>query len=200
MPSHHQASEPPPTVSRNRQTASCVPPHFAGSTPLRFLKLLAGALVFLILCGLLIYLVFPVGRVLDGDVSISSITQLVIALALVSLTSTALYLLARKPRAEREALAGSLVAKQFAKRKLHFQLSSLGLVALAILGMLIAVKGFQAAKTSAYIAVAFVAGGYWLLGRTLWRCPACGYHLSFLRRYRDTQAIKHCPACHVQLQ
>lgn len=199
MPNHHQASEPPPTVPRNRQTAR-VPPHFAGSTPLGLVKLLAGALVFLALCGSLIYLVLPVGRVLDGDVGISSITQLVIALALVSLTSTALYLLARKPRPEREALAGSLVAKQFAKRKLHFQLSSLGLVALAILGMLIAVKGFQAGKASAYITVAFVAVGYWLLGRTLWRCPACGYRLSFLRRYHDTQAIKHCPACHVQLQ
>lgn len=199
MPSHHKASEPPPTVSRNRQTAR-VPPHFAGSTPLSFVKLLAGALVFVALCGSLIYLVLPVGRVLDGDVGISSITQLVIALALVSLTSTALYLLARKPRAEREALSGSLVAKQFAKRKLHLQLSSLGLVALAILGMLIAVKGFQAGKASAYITVAFVAVGYWLLGRTLWRCPACGYRLSFLRRYHDTQAIKHCPACHVQLQ
>lgn len=199
MPSHHKASEPPLTVSRNRQTAR-VPPHFAGSTPLSFVKLLAGALVFVALCGSLIYLVLPVGRVLDGDVGISSITQLVIALALVSLTSTALYLLARKPRAEREALSGSLVAKQFAKRKLHLQLSSLGLVALAILGMLIAVKGFQAGKASAYITVAFVAVGYWLLGRTLWRCPACGYRLSFLRRYHDTQAIKHCPACHVQLQ
>lgn len=184
--------------ARTSAASGSVP--FANSTPLDLLKLLAGTLVFLALCGSLIFLVFPVGRVIDGDIGMSSITQLISALSLVALTSTVLYFLARKPQAERAALAGNLVAKQFAKRKLYFQVSSLGLVALAILGMAIAAKGFQVGEVSVLFALAFVVVGYRALGRTLWRCPACGYRLSFLHRGTDTQSIESCPACHVQLQ
>lgn len=175
-------------------------PHFANFTAIAFVKLIFGAIVFLALCGSLIYLVVPVGRILEGDVGISSATQLAFALSLVSATAVALYFLARKPRAERDALASSLVAKQFARRKLYFQLSSLGVVASAILGMVIAVKIFQVGGVIVYVTVAWVAIGYWAIGRALWRCPACGHRLSFLQRDIDTQAIKACPACHVQLQ
>lgn len=188
-------------LSDHNQSMGCrlipVGPPFAMSN---LLKLIVGAFVFLGLCGSLIFLVFSIGHILNGDIGTSSVIQLFMALSLVFLTSTVLYLLARKPWAQREALASNPVANQFAKRKLCFQLSSLVLVASAVLGMLLAVKSFQAGKGIAYIAVAFVAVGYWALGRTLWRCPACGYRLSFLRRHYDTQAISSCPACHVQLQ
>ncbi len=175
-------------------------PHFANFRAIAFVKLIFGAIVFLALCGSFIYLVVPVGRILEGDVDISSATQLAIALSLVSATAMALYFLARKPHAERDALAGSLVEKQFARRKLYFQLSSLGLVALAVCGMAIARKLLHVESSIILPTLAFIGLGYWALGRTLWRCPACGHRLSFLRRYQDTQAIGNCPACHVQLQ
>jgi len=164
------------------------------------LKLIAGAFAFLGLCGSLMFLVFPIGRMLNGDIGTSSVIQLSMALSLVFLTSALLYFLARKPQAHRKALASNPVATQFAKWKLYFQLSSLALIASAVVVMVIAVKYFQADKEIAYIAVAFVAVGYWALGRALWRCPACSYQLSFLRWKRDTQAISSCPACRVQLQ
>ena len=200
MRSNRQIDNSPPGPPSYRRFVSEYPSHFENFTVLAFVKLVVGALVFLGLCSSLIFLVIPVGRVLEGEINASSVTQLAIALSLVSSLAGLLFLLGRKPRAERAALSGNLVAMQFAKRKLYLQLSSLGLVALAIGGMGFAVKRFQVGSSIAFLSVAFVSVGYWALGRALWRCPGCGHRLSFLRRNRDTQATKNCPACHVRLQ
>lgn len=177
-----------------------MPPHFEDVTPPALVKLIAGAVVFLAMCGALIFLVVSLGRLVGGNIGATAINQFAIALSSVIVSATVLYLLARKPRAEREALAENSIARQFAKRKLYFQLSSLGIVALSIAAMVISVKVYRVESSIELVVVAVIFVGYWMLGRTFWRCPACGHQLSFLHRGSDTQAIKKCPNCDAQLQ
>lgn len=92
----------------------------------------------------------------------------------------------------------SPIAKRFARQKLLFQLCALGLFAFMLLAIWLG-RALPKGYVVAFVTVGFF-GGYWVLGRTFWRCPACGARLSFTSRYLDRQSINSCPGCHATLQ
>lgn len=166
----------------------------------RLLTLLLGTVVFFALCGSLIFFILPLGQLLGGDTGVGTLLLVVAALAAIVSCAALLYLLARKSGTERRALEANPVARQFAKQKLLFQASAIGLI--VITGVLIyaAPTVIMEHRISSYAVPFGFILGYRLLGRRLWRCPACGYRLSFMRKYRDRQTIQHCPNCNARLQ
>lgn len=166
----------------------------------KFVKLLFGAVAFLALCASLIFLALPVGHLIEGDTSGGTFTLLAIALSAVAASATILHLLSRKSEKEREALERNPVARQFAKQKLLFQLSALGLFAFTVLAIVLTASFLKKYSVAPYILSFSFLFVYWLLGRKFWRCPGCGAQLSFMNRHRDRQSIQNCPSCHATLQ
>jgi len=164
------------------------------------LKLGLGSVVFLALCVSLIFLVLPIGRLLEGDTSTGTFILWVIALVAMITLATLLYILGRKSKKEREEIERSPIARQFAKQKLRFQISSLVLIASTVLTIVITAPFAKSYPAIAYIVSASFFFGYWILGRVFWRCPGCGVRLSFMLRWSDHQSIENCPSCHVKLQ
>lgn len=179
------------------------PPDFKNFNLVKLVKLLFGAAAFVALCASLIFLVMPVGLLLEGDTSTGTYSLLSAALSAVATSAAILYLLGRKSQKERAALERNPIAKQFAKQKLLFQISALGLFALTVTAIVLARPFLLQYRVAPHVvSFSFVLYflGYWLLGRKFWRCPACGVRLSFMRKHRDRQSIQNCPSCHATLQ
>lgn len=176
-------------------------PHFKNYDSSKFAKLVFGAVAFLALCASVVFLIMPLGGLLDGTAGDETIQLFTAALTGVTAFGALLYLLARRPHAERESLERDPVAKKFAKQKLQLQLSSLGLLGLAIILVVFcsSVRSGHCgiAPIALPIAVLFL---YWLLGRMFWRCPACGCQLTFMNKFGPGQAVEKCPSCHATLQ
>lgn len=195
----HLEDAPPSSPPKSRpHPYSPVP--FEDRSLLAALKLILGGIVLLALGSSLVVLFFVVGQVIDGNNDPVTIRGLITGVTLSTFLAVLLYLLGRKSRGEREALAGNLAAKKFARRKLAFQLSTFVLVGIAVGGIIVAIKLPHAGPLFGILMTVIVTGSYLVLGHLLWRCPGCGYGISFLWRHRDSQAIKNCPACRVRLQ
>lgn len=179
------------------------------SSLIKITKLLVGAAAFLGLCGALIFTFIPVAQIIENKREPATFFMLVTGLLAILATSILLYLAARKSRAERLALEGNVIAMKFARQKLILQVSSVALFLGAILiaiGVSTTLRHYEIHEAlPSWINTIFpwiALYGYVVLGRKLWRCPACGHEIPFMRRLdpRVRQSIKHCPNCNVQLQ
>jgi hypothetical protein len=175
-------------------------PDFKDLGLIKLVKLVLGAVTFLVLCASLIFVVLPVGQLLEGDTSSGTFMLLLAALSAVATSAAILYLLGRKSKKERDELDRDPIAGKFARQKLLFQISTLGLLAFTVTAIVLTRMVIREYPPVIYGAVFFFAFGYWLLGRKFWRCPACGYQLSFSRKLVDRQSIQSCPSCHATLQ
>lgn len=175
-------------------------PDFKNFSLVKLVKLVFGAAAFLALCASLIFLVLPIGHLLEGDTSTGTFTLLSLALSAIAASAAFLYLLGRKSQEEREALERNPIARQFAKQKLLFQLSALGLLAFTVLAVVLTASVLKEYRVAPYVVSFGFLFGYWVLGQKFWRCPGCGTRLPFMRRYRDRQSIQNCPSCHATLQ
>ena len=178
-------------------------PDFKNYNISKFVKLVFGAAAFIALCASLIFLVMPVGLLLEGNTSTGAFTLLSAALSAVVASAAILYLLGRKSQEERDALERNPTARQFAKQKLLFQISTLGLFAVTVTAIVLTRQLLLQYRVVPYVvsfSFVLIFFGYWLLGRKFWRCPACGIRLSFMHRSRDRQSIENCPSCHATLQ
>jgi ribosomal protein S27AE len=176
-------------------------PDFRNFSLVKLVKLIFGAAAFLALCASLIFLVMPVGRLLEGDTSPGTLSQLSVALSAVAAFAMLLYVLGRKSQTERDALERNPIARQFARQKFMFQLSALGLLAVTVFTIVLTASALKEYRSVAALIVPLgFLFGYWLLGQKFWRCPACGHQLSFMRRHMDRQSIQSCPSCHATLQ
>lgn len=175
-------------------------PGFRSYGFIKFVKLVFGAMAFLTLCASLIFLMISIGSLLDGNASTATLTLLSASLSAAAGSSAILYFMGRKSPEEKEALDRNPVARQFAQQKLLFQLLTLGLLALTVMAIALTAFVITEYRVASYILSFTFFFGYWLLGRTFWRCPACGVRLSFMNKHQDRQSIQSCPNCHATLQ
>lgn len=176
------------------------PPDFKNYSIGKFVRLLFGVAVFFALCISLMSLVLPIGRLLAGDISGATFALLMIIISAIAVSAMTLYLLSRKAQKERETLERNPIAKQFAKQKLLFQISALGLLVLTVFSIIFTASVIQEHRATAYVMSGSFLFAYWLLGRKFWRCPGCGTRLSFMTRYTDRQSVQKCSTCHATLQ
>lgn len=175
-------------------------PDFRDFSFVKLVKLAFGAVAFLALCASLIFFALSVGYLLEGDTSTGTFTLLSIALSAIAATATILYLLGRKSQTERDVLERNPIARQFAKQKLLFQISALGLLVFTVFAITITASAVKEYGVAPYVVTFAFFFGYWLIGRKFWRCPSCGHQLSFLGKSIDRQSIQSCPSCHATLQ
>jgi hypothetical protein len=166
----------------------------------RIVRCLLGTIVFVVLCFSLILLAFPVGDLLQGRFGPETLPLLLMALSLVVLLSAVLYLLWRTPRAEREARRQDPIMKQFVRQKRLLLVSALSLVVAIIAVAVLVVWVFDGGPLVPLAALGALYSGGWLLSRRFWRCPACGWQLSFMPTSRDWLSMRHCPVCQARLQ
>lgn len=166
----------------------------------RMVRLLIGAVVFVALCISLILLVFPLGNIVQGRFGLETLLSLFLVLGLVGLLSALLYLLCRAPRADRKTARQDPMVQQFIRQKRLFQVSALSLLTIVIVVTGLAHQFTGEAPFVPFVAVGAFFFGYWLLGRRFWRCPACGWKLSFMIKSRDRQSVRNCPRCQTRLQ
>ena len=173
------------------------PPEFRNYTFIEVVKLLAGVVVFLVMCLAIILLAGTVGRIIDGNTSLSMFLFLFVHLTIIAALLSALFLLSRK---DNKTLEISPIARKFAKQKFRFQISVILLIIFTVFALVVfntVLKNLPYAEY--YVAFGFMAG-YILLGNKFWRCPNCGYKMSFTNKLRDRQSVQYCANCNQQLQ
>jgi len=175
-------------------------PKFRDYSFTKFVKIIFGAIIFLVLCLSLLVLVLPLVHHFNGDTSINIIKLFSTVFPVVIASAMILYFLVRKSHKEREALKLNSIAQQFAKQKLIFQLSTIGLIVFTVFVIVVTAPVIKEYSASGYVVAFGFFLGYWLLGRKFWRCPSCGYRLSFLNKHRDRGSIKYCSNCNATLQ
>ncbi len=91
------------------------------------------------------------------------------------------------------------IKSDFKKKLYVFRLSVLILIAAAVIT--ITIFNMLNIHNQAYIltfVISFLCA-YFYLGAKLWKCPACGYKLNFLSKFRGTgynySSISKCPRC-----
>ncbi|HEV7609970.1 MAG TPA: zinc-ribbon domain-containing protein [Steroidobacteraceae bacterium] len=170
LPNPPTPPSPPPSfppdvreVGRNRLAAA--------------VKLLIGTLAFLALCVSLVSLVLPIGVLLDGDATAPTYWLLSAAASAVLVSAIVLWLAARQPRAQREAITQDPVARHFARQKLFLAFSTGGLMVLNISAMVVILRAERDLRFLIYVVMFAFLFGTWMLSRAFWRCPKCGNSL-----------------------
>lgn len=167
-----------------------------GSLSMKIIKLVLGAFFFVALCvsGILSLIFFF--ALFEREVNVRHLLSFLGTAGVFLVSSVVLYYLSR----EIPTVETSEIAKTFKTRKLVFQVSVIGLIAVFIVAIASFAGGSAFPGVEATIISALFFGIYFLLARRLWRCPACESRLPFGRQEKATQAIKFCPSCKEQLQ
>lgn len=163
---------------------------------MNIIKLLLGAVCFIVLCGSGIMLLVLFLGFLEGHGNIRALLSLLITSIVFFTSSIFLYYLSRKiPETE-----PSEIFKKFKIRKLKLQLIVIALIT----AFIVAIPFFAGITHNARIDGAIMSliffGFYMLLAKRLWRCPGCETQLPFMNELYDRQSVKRCPSCKIQLQ
>ena len=164
--------------------------------PMNIIKLLLGAVFFIVLCGSGIMLFVLFLGFSEGHVNTRALLSFLITIIVFFTSSIFLYYLSRKiPETQ-----PSEVFKKFKIRKLKLQLLVIALIMLFI----VAIPFFAGITHNIRIDGAIMSliffGLYRFLAKRLWRCPGCETQLPFMNNLYDRQSIKRCPSCKTQLQ
>lgn len=163
---------------------------------MKIIKLLCGAILFIVLCGsgmmlLILFLGFS-----EGHVNTRSLVSLLIAVSAFLASFVSLYYLSR----ETPTIEPSEVSRKFKVRKLKLQLLVIALITALIVAVPFTAGIAHYIRLEAAIIFVLFFGFYILLAKKLWSCPACENQLPFMSKYTYRQSIKACPNCHTQLQ
>ena len=163
---------------------------------MNIIKLLLGAVLFIVLCASGIALLVLLLGFFEGHVSTDVFLSFLMTAAIFLSSSVFLYYLSRK-KTEAEP---SETVKKFKIRKLKLQLFILALITVFIAAIPFFAEITHNARIDGTIMALSFFGFYMLLAKKLWRCPGCETQLSFMNKLYDRQSIKRCPSCKIQLQ
>lgn len=191
---------PKETGRSTRPSFGFGPPLFQGYRIGTWVRLLLGVVAFLALCFSLILIMTSVAILLEGHWTLRSGVLLGSALFVAAISVASLYVLSRERMEPVPNDQQRLIIKEFARRKLKFQLSVLGMMGLVAANFVFDWPLSSSIPFSGYWVTALFFIGYLLLGKVFWRCPSCSAQLSFTNKYADRQSIRTCPYCHARLQ
>lgn len=163
---------------------------------MNIIKLLLGAVFFIVLCGSGIILLVLFLGFTEGHVNTDALLSFLIAIITFFSSSVFLYYLSRKtPETE-----PSEIFKKFKIRKLKLQLLVIALITVFIVAIPFFAGITHNARIDGTIMSLIFFGLYMLLAKRLWRCPGCETQLPFMNKLYDRQSVKRCPSCKIQLQ